>query len=118
MSPSDELLGAKLPSRGQSFTYFLNRYQFLKETIEKVEDFWARARIPTQDKVKVVKKMRTIRRVVDLCLDVSRPHTEDRCVDGTGPVTGCGIIAEEVEAGRYDASLVLWHYSLQHYEAT
>ena len=66
--PSDELLGSKLSSRGQSLAYFLHCHQILKETvreaanrtIEKVEEFWARARVPTQDKGRAAKKVETL----------------------------------------------------------
>ena len=68
VSTSDEILGSKLPSRGQSLAYFLHRHQSLKETVreaanrtvEKVEEFWTRARIPTQDKGRAAKKVEAL----------------------------------------------------------
>ena len=61
----DIITGAKLPSKQQVLSYFLYQHLHLKEivrttasaTVEKLEDFWNRARIPLKHIVKKVEKL-------------------------------------------------------------
>lgn len=62
---NDDITGAKLPSNQQVLSYFLHRHKELKETIraastatvDKLIEFWNRARIPTRHKQDIIKKV-------------------------------------------------------------
>jgi len=65
VSPTDGIEGSKLPSGKQSLCYFLHLHTVQKEnvrlsathTIQKVEEFWARANIPVKHRHDSIKKL-------------------------------------------------------------
>lgn len=65
VSPAEGIEGSKLPSGKQVFSYFLHCHNVLhedvrtaaKHVIERVEEFWSRANIPTKHRQDSIKKL-------------------------------------------------------------
>jgi len=65
VSPAEGIVGSKLPSGKQVLGHFLHRHNILKEhvrtaatsTLERIEDFWLRARIPIRHRQDSIKKL-------------------------------------------------------------
>jgi len=68
LSPAAGIEGSKLPSGEQVLGHFLHRHSVLKEdistaanrTVDRVEDFWLRAKIPTKHRPDSIKKVKEL----------------------------------------------------------